>query len=112
MDIAFRDRKLLKCANEHRTAVKTLGPERADRFRKRLTELRAATCLEDLRHLPQAKFHELKANRAGQIACNLDHPYRLIMVPAHDPPPLNADGGLDWNLITAVKVIDIVDYHE
>lgn len=111
MDIAFRDRKLLKCANEHRTAVKTLGPQRADRFQKRLTELRAADCLEDLRSLPQAKYHELTGNRAGQLACNLDHPYRLIFIPAHKPLPLREAGGLDWSKVTAVEVIEIADYH-
>lgn len=111
MDISFADRKLLKCANDHRTAVKTLGTQRAERFLKRLTELRAAACLADIRLLPQAKFHSLTGNRAGQISCNLDHPYRMIFLPAHHPLPLLVDGGLDWSQVTAVEVIEIVDYH-
>jgi proteic killer suppression protein len=73
--------------------------------------MRAAECLADLRNVPQADYHELTGDRKGEIACNLDHPYRLILVPAHDPLPKKEDGGLDWNGVTAVTVTEIADYH-
>ncbi len=111
MDLAFGDRLLEKCANDHRHAQRKLGPDRAKKYLLRLQQLRDATCLADLRHLPQAGFHELTGDRKGEIACNVDHPYRLILVPAHDPLPKKADGGLDWDEVTAVKVTEIVDYH-
>ena len=28
-----------------------------------------------------------------------------------DPPPPKKDGGLDWTQITAVTIVEIVDYH-
>ena len=111
MDINFRNNKLLKCANQERYAQKELGMDRAKKFLKRLLELQAASCLEDVRQLPQAKFHPLVGDRLGQISCALDHPYRLILTPNHNPLPRLEDGGLDWNQITAVTIQEIVDYH-
>jgi toxin HigB-1 len=112
MDVNFSNRKLQKCANEERRAQTELGDQRAKRFLKRLTELRAATCLEDVRNLPQASYHALTADRAGQISCNLDHPYRLIFCPNHDPLPALDSGGLDWSRVTAVTITEIVNYHD
>lgn len=111
MDIAFKDDLLRKYANDHRYAQRKFGPLRAKKYLARLTEMKAATCLADLRNLPQAGFHELTSDRKGELACNLDHPYRLIFIPAHDPIPRKEDGGLDWNQVTAVTVLDIIDYH-
>ncbi len=111
MNINFRNNKLQKCANQKSTAQKELGAERAKKYLARLNDMRDAICLEDLRHLPQAKFHALKADRHGQFACALDHPYRLIFSPNHDPLPLLPDGGLSWSQITAITILEIVDYH-
>jgi proteic killer suppression protein len=111
MDIAFRKRHLEKCANKNGYAQTELGPLRAKKYLARLTELKAAECLADLRNVPQADYHELTGDRKGEIACNVDHPYRLIFVPAHNPTPKKEDGGLDWNQVTAVEVTEIVNYH-
>jgi len=43
---------------------------------------------------------------------DLDHPYRLIFVPDHEPIPEQEAGGMDWKAITAVKIIEITDTHE
>lgn len=111
MDIAFTNHLLHKCANDHRYAHRKLGPQRAKKYLLRLQQLRAAACLADLRNVPQASFHELTGDRKGEIACNVDHPYRLILVPVHDPIPRKEDGGLDWDKVTAVTVTEITDYH-
>jgi len=39
------------------------------------------------------------------------HPYRLIFEPADNPPPTKDDGGLDWNEVTAIRIVEIEDYH-
>jgi len=83
----------------------------AKRIRQRLDELRAAYVLEDMKLLP-GRCHELRHNRAGQLSLDLIHPQRLIFEPANDPIPRKPDGGLDWNLITAVKIIGIDDTHD
>lgn len=77
-----------------------------------MTDLLAATCLEDLRNVPgTGRLHELTGDRKGQFAMDLLHPYRLIFEPTENPPPLKDDGGLDWLQITAVTIVEIADYH-
>ena len=63
-----------------------------------------------MRLLP-GRCHELTGDRAGQLALDLDHPYRLIFMPFHDPIPTKADGGLDWTAVTAVVIVGVEDYH-
>jgi proteic killer suppression protein len=50
-------------------------------------------------------------DHAGQLALDLDHPYRLIFEPADEPIPTKSDGGLDWNQVTAVRIIGVENYH-
>ena len=111
MDIIFASEKFAELCNNQKALIKQLGPERARRLRRRLDDLRAATTLAEMRHLP-GRCHELHGNRSGQFSLDLDHPYRLIFEPAHEPTPRKGDGGLDWTSITRVKVIGIEDTHE
>lgn len=99
-----------KC-NRHSALVRAQGSRRAQLIRVRLDALYAATCLEDLRNV-SGRLHELKGNRKGQLSLDLDHPYRLIFVPGHDPVPCAEDGGLDWRRVTAVRILAIEDTHE
>ena len=78
---------------------------------QRMRELRAAHTLADMSHLPPARCHELKGDRKGQFSVDLQHPYRLLFVPANNPIPTKADGGLDWAGVTEIEIIEIVDTH-
>jgi len=42
---------------------------------------------------------------------DLDHPYRLIIRPNHDPLPMREEGGLDWKAVTAIVIVEIKDTH-
>ena len=110
MDIAFESDKFRKRCNDHKLLVRKYGPKGAKKLRQRLDDLRAAETLEDMRRVP-GRCHELKGDRAGQLSLDLDHPYRLIFVPANDPIPEKPDGGLDWTKVTAVEIIDVEDTH-
>jgi proteic killer suppression protein len=80
-------------------------------LRRRLDQFRAAENLEVLRLLPQVRCHELKGDRAGTLAVDLDHPYRLIFEPANNPVSRKPDGGLNWTAITVIRVLCVEDYH-
>ena len=80
-------------------------------IRRRLDELNAAESLAIMRTLPQARCHELTADRKGQLSVDLKHPHRLIIEPADDPVPRKPDGGLDWNKVTCIRVIEVEDTH-
>ena len=111
MNITFTTKKLAKAANDDRKIVKEFGKVRAQKLRQRLAELSYASNLEEVRHLP-GNFHELKDNRKGQWACDLDQPYRLIFTPHEDPIPTNEDGQYIWVEIKGVEVIEITNYHK
>lgn len=97
-------------ANDDRLAVKKLGALRAGLFKLRLDNLMAAETLEDVRLLP-GHFHELKDDRKGQWACDLDQPYRLIFQPHEDPIPEDENGRYIWIEIKGVEILDITNYH-
>ena len=86
------------------------GPEVAKAIALRLQQLRAAECLADLRHAP-GRFHELKATRSGQFAAELPHGQRLILRPEGDNI-FKPDGGFDWQQVTTVLILVVVDYHD
>ncbi|MDE6091063.1 MAG: type II toxin-antitoxin system RelE/ParE family toxin [Duncaniella sp.] len=97
-------------ANDNRLAVRKLGAVRAELFMMRLDDLSAASTLEDVRNLP-GHYHELKEDRKGQWACDLDQPYRLIFQPHEDPIPEDADGKYIWIEIKGVEILEIANYH-
>jgi len=114
MDISFRDKKLAKSFNEGARLEKIHGKLRAKKIRIRMKELKAAASLMDFwpPKSPPERCHELtKGKRTGQLSVDLDHPYRLIFVPDHDPVPRREDGGLDWFQVTAIKVLRVEDTH-
>ncbi len=111
MNITFADKKLERLANNDRKMLAALGKIRATILRRRLTQLKDARTLAEVRHLP-GNYHELKNARKGQWGCDLDQPYRLVFTPLKDPIPTNEDGQYIWLDITGVEVIEIINYHK
>lgn len=75
----------------------------------RLLDLEAAATLADMAEFP-GRLHQLTADRSGQFALDLRHPYRLIIEPDHTPVPTES-GTILRNQVTRVEVVGIVDYH-
>ncbi len=111
MDILFDSKKFQKECKQQRLLIKRYGEVMAKRIGRRLDDLRAADNLETMRHLP-GRCHELIGNRAGSLSLDLEHPYRLIFMPEHDPIPRKIDGGLNWSQVTAVRIIRVEDTHD
>jgi proteic killer suppression protein len=109
LEVTFDDRSLGEMCESDRELRKMYGLVRAKKIQMRITALRAAETLEDMRFLP-GHCHELKGDLAGQLALDLDQPYRLLFRPKERPDPGHG-GGLDWRLVIAVVVTTIVDYH-
>lgn len=110
MKISFGDRKLEKLANDYRKCQKEFGRIRAKLYNKRLLDLLNADTLEDVRNLP-GHYHELKEDRKGQWACDLDQPYRLVFEPHENPIPTDKSGKYIWLEIKGVEILKITDYH-
>jgi len=110
VDIAFRSDKLRRQCTVDRDMVKAWGPERAKRLRRRLADLNAAETLADMRGLP-GRTHELREDRAGELAIDLDGPFRLIFEVADEPVPRRPEGGLEWTAVRSIRVLRVEDYH-
>lgn len=113
MDIKFATQKLQKELNEEKAMMKAHGSIRSRRLKIVLASLRAAPSLGVFAP-PMSRphrCHELTGNRKGQLSMDLDHPYRLLFKPMHEPLPLRREGGLDWHSVTAIKILEIEDTH-
>lgn len=110
MNIGFRTKRLQKTCSNLKEGERKLGSECAKKLRLRMADLQAAQCLEDCRNLP-GRLHELKGDRAGELAFDLKQPHRLVLVPDHDPVPEKESGGINWTLITDILIHEIEDYH-
>lgn len=111
VQVTYARRKLERSCSSQPARARKWGPETARKLGSRLQELKAAETLDDMRTLPQARVHELKGDRKGQISLDLSHPYRLIVIPADSDLTTRRDGGLDWSKVEAVVVIEVTDTH-
>lgn len=110
MEIEFRTTQLAKSCADDKARLKAFGRDRAQKLKLRLTAIRAAESLQDLRQAP-GRFHALKADRAGQFAASLDEPYRLIFEPVFAEGEDPAAAAMEWSRITRVRILEIIDYH-
>lgn len=96
-------------------AAKTLQKEYGDRMARlimsRLAVLKNARTLSEVPTTRPERCHQLKGKRSKQYAVDLKHPRRLVFKPNHEPIPLGEDGGINTERVTAVTIIDVVDYH-
>jgi len=111
LDIVFGSKKFKKECNDQKLLIKSYGEVMAKRIGRRLADLRAADNLETMRYLP-GRCHELRGSRAYSLSLDLEHPYRLIFEPEHEPLPRKADGGLNWSQVTVIRIIGVEDTHD
>jgi proteic killer suppression protein len=114
LDIYFKSAKLRKELGTEAKLNRIHGVNRAQKIRVRLADLRAAPTLMEFwpPYKHPARCHELTGNRKGRLSVDLDHPYRLIFVPANAPAAKTQDGSLDWSKVTAIIIEGIEDTHE
>ena len=106
MEIIYGDRELKKCATDKAYALKKMGQKRASYYVLRIAQINGVSNFENLRRL-SGHYHELVGNRAGQWACDLDQPYRLIFKSTNDGPVAQ----IVWSQEKIAKFLEIVDYH-
>jgi len=109
--IGFKSRKLAKVFNSKKELFKKYGKRMGRLIKRRMAVLRAAPTLEDVSHKPPERRHELEGRRKGTFAVDLEHPYRLVFKPDHNPLPRKEDGGIDLRKVTAIMILDVENYH-
>lgn len=111
MDISFRTRKLEKTFESGAALRRAYGARMAVAIERRVAVLKAAASLAFVPASPPVRRHLLRGDRRGQFAVDLVHPKRLVFRPAQPPPPRTGGGGIDLARITAIEIVEIVDYH-
>ena len=111
MQISFRTRRLERTFNSARSLTRRYGDHMARVIKMRMAVLKNARSLSQVPATPPDRRHMLRGDRHEQYAVDLVHPYRLVFEPNHDPIPRMEDGGVNLDEVTAITVIDIVDYH-
>jgi proteic killer suppression protein len=109
MDILFGDDGLERLCREERRMNRKLGTRGARKLRARIKDLRAAESMTEIRY---GRPHPLRGRFNGCIGLDLDGGRRLVVEAADDPVPLREDGGIDWSLVTMVRIVFIGDYHD
>jgi proteic killer suppression protein len=111
VEILYEGSRIEKVCKEQSYRIKKHGATRSGYIESRLDELEDIENLAQIRLFPQTRCHELKGDRKGTLAVDLDGPWRLIFEPANDPVPRKPDGGLDWTQVTVIRILEVRDYH-
>ena len=111
MEIVFRTRKLAKTFNSLNMLQRAYGDRMARTIAMRIALLNAARTLSMVPFRPPVRRHQLRGDRDEQYAVDLVHPYRLVFEPAHEPLPRRDDSGVDTDRVTAIRIVEVIDYH-
>jgi len=111
MVILFSERTLKKISNSDSALKREYGSRQAKEIRARLDEARDLPNLKAWYAFPQARMHNLTGDRKKQFAVDLVHPYRLVFEPA-GKFETSPDGGIDTATVRAIRIIEIVNYHD
>lgn len=110
MYIGFASKKLKRDCEESKFRNKRWN-KLGNKIVQRLNEIGASQNLAELLRQPGAKCHALSRDRDGQYAVKLNDNNRLIFEPLNNPSARTANGKLYLTKVTAVRIIDIKDYH-
>ena len=106
MDIEYANNGMKRVLGDQRLIAKKYG-DVARNLINRMSDLRVASSLSDISHLPPPRRHKLTGNYEGCWGIDLSRNKRLIIRPIGD---FNPD---DLTTITAIRIEDInIDYHE
>lgn len=108
MELLFASRKLATTCSSRKDMRRQFGDVRAHRLEVRLQQLRLAATLAEVAKVT-GRCHELSGGLRGQLALDLDGPYRLLFSAVGDDGLRRTPG--DWATVTAVVVERIHNYH-
>jgi proteic killer suppression protein len=108
VQIYFKDDDLRGLCQDPKVMQKKLGAPCATKLRARLADLMAAASMTEVK---RGRPHPLKGDLSGCMALDLHGGNRLVIEPADNPVPSNADGSTNWSSVTSVTIVYIGDYH-
>ncbi|KJR41800.1 killer suppression protein HigA [Candidatus Magnetoovum chiemensis] len=112
MELYFKNRKLERILKSEKEIVKAYGQKNAMLIKRRMSILKAESSLAGVSHNKPERRHELKGDRKGQFAVDVNEQIRIVLKPAHNPAPEKEDGSIDLSKVTAVIILSVEDYHK
>lgn len=109
MEVQYTKKALKKMCPDWQ-CIRSFGDNIGRKILLRITQFKAANCLEDLRNAP-GLHEELKENRKTQLSCRLTANWRLIYRPFGDWEDYLENGSLSWSKVDKVEIIEAEDYH-
>jgi proteic killer suppression protein len=111
VELVFGTEEFARICSSEAEMIHRFGPDLSRRLRSRLTELDQAASMAEVMLLPHVRAKQRVADREDQISCDLDQLRCLIVEFDHYPVPRLAGGGLDWESITSVRVLEVANSH-
>lgn len=100
MELAFDSERLRSICEDQSLATQEVGSEVAEALKRRLADLRAANSITDL-----LAGHPRVI--AEHLVIDLGMGYSLTLQANHPRNPVNAEGGLNWTIVSRLKVLRI-----
>lgn len=111
MKIQFKSKQLDNLCNSLAKLKRKYSEKIAKLIMRRLQELNNAKKLSAMRELP-GRCEELIGNREGELSIRTGEQFRIIFEPMNDPIPQKEDGGLDWEQVTIIRILEISKHYE
>jgi len=103
--ISFADKSLRQLCENETIAKRKLGIKVAEKLKRRLADLRAASYVEDL---VVGEPRELE----GMMTVNLCDDYRIIFCANHHSTPRLDTGAINWSMVNRIKILRIEGNHD
>jgi hypothetical protein len=104
LELAFASKSLRQLCESEEKATRDLGGRVAQKLRRRLADLRAATSVNDL---VAGRPRELEGAPHRNLAVNLSESSRIVFCANHNTIPLLPSGRVDWSRVSRVKILRI-----
>ena len=111
MEIYFDSNSLKTCLEKSKKGRKKFGTETYEKIIMRLQEIRAIKNMTDLFKLPALRLHQLKGQRKGQWAIDVDKNNRIAFYPLNNEDQ-KIKGDIDFDDIVKISVVFVGDYHD
>lgn len=109
MEVTYETDALRELCEVRPRAARELGNSIARKLFARVADLRAASTVV---RLPAGKPHRLKGSRSNQYAIDLTDGKRLVLAPHGTSVPKLPSGGIKWDAVTKVRIIEIGSYDD
>ena len=108
LELAFAQKSLRQLCEDEARAKRELGETVAEKLKRRLADLRAASSVEDL---VAGRPRKVKGDRHPHIAVHLCDRTCIIFCANHTKVQVLESGDVDWSKVSRIKILEIKSDH-